>query len=298
MCHRSPALSLLAIVILTPQMNCGGISKSEETSTTSDASSFSVSNSETSFTTSSTGHVTSPTSIDTLSTDTNNVHESASSTANTTSDSSGSDCSLARQDCPDGNKCSAFGESYDQARCVPVSGDRKPGEECTVVPGYTGEDDCETGAVCLRLDLVGPAVCFDMCKAVDPLCENGENFDCFQGVVGIVDVCVPSCDPLGNDCDTDFICVPEGQIFWCIPAVGNVPLFGACPNGNECGAGLFCASPIGAMECDPDVSGCCLPFCDLNGTEDACPGMGQVCVSIYPPDDIPSKYSHVGICTI
>lgn len=298
MCYRSPALSLLAIAILTPQINCRGASKTEETSTTSDASSSSASASETSFPTPSTSHTTtSPTSIDTLSTDTNNTSESASSTANTTSDPSESDCSLAKQDCPDGKKCSAFGKSYDQTRCVPVSGNKKPGEECTVVPGYTGEDDCETGAVCLRVNLIDPAVCFDMCSTIDPLCENGENFDCFAAV-GIVNICVPSCDPLKNDCDTEFICAPEGQIFWCVPGAGNVPPFGACPNGNECGAGLICASPIGAIECDPDVSGCCLPFCDLNGPEDACPGMGQLCVSIYPPDDIPSKYSHVGICTI
>ena len=119
-------------------------------------------------------------------------------------------------------------------------------------------------------------------------------------------ICLKDCNPLGDDCGTNELCVQAQNEFICVPdGSGENPedgaVFSPCSFANVCDEGLACMPIASAVECDPHIGlaeGCCLPFCDVFAPSPACPGSAQACVAIYPEGVAPAGLEYVGVCQV
>jgi hypothetical protein len=267
-------------------------------------------------------------SSDTGSSDTGSSSSSDSSTTSVESSSTGEasssddsplldlpsddgECNTYDQDCPDGEKCNAYaddgGGSWNALGCFPVDPmPDAPGEPCTVVNnGVSGLDSCELGAMCWNADPetnIGTCVANCQGSAADPVCADPTTF-CVIENEGSLNLCLPMCDPLVQDCTDGEACYPIDDYFVCAPdASGGMGFYGQeCNFINVCQPGLYCAPP----ELVPDCAGgfgCCSPFCDVSDplSSAACPGSadGQECVPWYAEGEAPPGFEDVGACGI
>ncbi len=209
------------------------------------------------------------------------------------------------QDCPEGEKCAAWaadgGNSWNATKCVPVIGDGQPGEPCsTVGGGVSGNDDCAKGAMCWEVSAENVGVCVALCTGSwnDPTCAG--KFDCWHlNSEGSVNICLPACDALLQDCPGGDLCLPIDDTFVCVlDASGDEgQAFDPCEFANACDPGLVCAGSASASECDPMATGCCVPMCSISGMM-VCPGVGQECTSLYDEGMAPPKHADIGYCTL
>lgn len=209
-------------------------------------------------------------------------------------------------DCPEGQKCSmvGFGSAREAFQCVPLARDpARPFGPCTdLSPGVEdGLDTCPAGQYCWNVHPgTDQGACLDFCKQSesDPLCPGGTT--CALGGSIFPSLCIPSCDPLAQDCPAGERCSDNagyGPSFVCIVADAGPPaqVFEPCEAHAQCDAGLACLPHWSASECDPETFGCCLPFCDL-AAPNTCPGAGQSC---QPFDFVdPPELAHVGLCAL
>ena len=220
------------------------------------------------------------------------------------------ECDVWAQDCPLGQKCSAYavggGTSWNATKCVPVARDPKqPGEPCMVEgSGVSGIDDCDLGALCWDVDVENVGTCVALCKGAPdaPSCDDPAT-SCAIVNDGVLNLCLPTCDPLAQDCPmSDNVCIGHGPGFLCVPDASGEEgqQHDPCEYTNACDPGLVCIGPSAAVECDANSSGCCEPFCDLTDPDaDAnCGGQGQVCVPWYGEGTAPPGLENVGICTL
>lgn len=217
------------------------------------------------------------------------------------------DCDVWAQDCCHGERCTPWadngGSVWNAVKCVPPARDpAHAGEPCTVAgSGASGIDSCDLESLCWDVDEVSlTGVCVPMCDGSpeDPICPEGTS--CVIANDGVITLCLPSCNPLIVDCQGDELCVPNpngGEGFVCTPDVSGPEgqVFDPCEYVNSCDQGLQCARPELASECDPEASGCCLPYCDttLPGT---CPGALQTCIPAYAMGTAPPGLENVGVC--
>jgi hypothetical protein len=215
-------------------------------------------------------------------------------------------CDPWMQDCPEGEKCMPYSgdgdNSWESLKCVPVMENAGAvGDKCTVEGGGTsGVDSCQKAAMCWSVDPdTGEGTCIQQCKGVPdaPMCPEGTF--CVNANGGVLTVCLPGCDPLLQDCEGTDLCLPnpeDSNSFICvIDASGEEGQeWDACEYGNACDKGMICANAALATECDPQSSGCCLPFCDL--TMPACKGANQECLTWYEPGMAPPGLEDVGLC--
>jgi hypothetical protein len=214
-------------------------------------------------------------------------------------------CSVWDQDCPRGEKCvphSGDGDdNWESERCVPIFPEPgQPGEPCTVEGSIaSGVDTCDRGVMCWHVDkdtLQG--TCVAMCEGGpdEPLCDDPATA-CAIANDGVLNLCLPACDPLAPDCAADSLCAAVGVNFACVPdASGDEgQLFDPCEFLNACDPGLFCADSLSASECDPQVVGCCLAYCDLD-LPPSCPGALQQCLPWYEPGEAPPSNEDLGAC--
>lgn len=209
--------------------------------------------------------------------------------------------------CNPQEKCSAWaaggGGSWNAVKCVTVDADPdQPGEPCTAVgSGASGIDSCEQGAMCWSVDaktLVG--VCVALCTGSpdDPVCPEGTACGIFND--GVLNLCLPDCDPLIQDCPVDELCIPPrdppAEHFVCVDdASGDMgKAFDPCEFVNVCDKGLACLDSDNSAMCDGRVLGCCLPFCDL--AFPVCPG-DTTCVPWYAMGMRPLGLEDVGVCS-
>jgi hypothetical protein len=219
----------------------------------------------------------------------------------------GDECDNWAQDCPRGEKCAAFadngGNAWNATKCVLVPEDAdQPGDKCTVEgSAVSGLDSCDLGAMCWDVDPnTQEGVCVGLCTGSPdaPVCDS--EFSCFVSNEGILNLCLPICDPLAQDCPGDDLCIPNPQgqnAFSCVlDASGDEgQAFDPCEFINACDPGLFCANPANATECSPDAIGCCLPFCDLEMPA-PCPGANQECLAWFEMGTAPPGLEAVGFC--
>ena len=280
-------------------------------SASSGASSGGIGNSETGAVTggpsTSTGVVDPPVSTGAVGTDGTSVGASIGCPfiCETTEGLPGTNCDNFAQDCPDGQKCAAWipdgGGAWNALKCVPVTGDKQPGEPCFAPEAGSGLDDCAEGVMCWDLDENNMGFCVALCSgsAEAPVCPD-------QGLCNIwgsgeLNLCFPSCDPLAQDCPGDGLCIPNGDGFVCvIDASGDEGQANdVCEFINVCDRGLVCLKPAEASSaCDPAGAGCCQPFCEFPGG--GCPNPDQACVQWYDPMELPqdSPKLKYGICKI
>ena len=206
--------------------------------------------------------------------------------------------------CDPKQKCVAFasggGSQWNAVKCVLVDPDPdQVGEPCTVEgDAVSGVDSCEQGAMCWDVDdetLQG--VCVALCTGTPdaPVCAP-VGTTCIITNDGVLNLCLPICDPLAQDCADGELCIAtEEDPFVCAPdASGDAgELFDPCAYLNACDAGLACLDPPGSAMCDPQSSGCCLPFCDL--TAPACPA-DTACAPWYMMGTAPDGLEDVGVC--
>mgnify|MGYP006870797751 CR=1 FL=1 len=220
-------------------------------------------------------------------------------------------CNPFEQDCPEGQKCTWYandgGGSWNDTTCVPVVEDpTQLGEPCLAPEGSTaGPDDCDFGLMCWDVNAEGVGVCVALCDGSpeDAHCADPDVL-CAVYSLGFGLCIIDPCDPIAQDCDPGNVCIgnPNGEGFFCVlDASGEEgQAHDPCNFANACDPGLICNDPTAAEECDPNVEGCCEPFCDL-GDPDAdmnCPGVGQVCNLYFEEGTAPPEYENVGYCAV
>ena len=214
----------------------------------------------------------------------------------------GNECDPRAQDCPDGEKCTAWandgGNVWNANKCVPVMGTGIAGDDCTVEGGgVSGIDDCDVGYICMYTDENNQGVCVQFCTGMDGDCAPG--FVCAVYNDGVLPICLDACDPLLQDCPQGQACIdtPNGTFICFSDASGQMGGLGdPCPvqdGENSCDPGFWCGQ--GAAECQSPK--CCIPYCDLNDPAPCNPP--NQCVSFYgDPGAAPPEYADVGVCII
>jgi hypothetical protein len=210
------------------------------------------------------------------------------------------------QDCPDGEKCAAVAVSgdVDSAQCVPLAEEPKGvGEPCTMEPNeWSGRDDCDVGSRCWRWGgwADDHPVCIELCGGCSdaPECSDGSRCVVW-GVGGVMNFCIPECDPLRNDCPTGAICIHADDCnFFCWqPLDMEPPSHGqTCMYTNECEAGASCVEAESFGEACEGLH-CCSRYCDPNdpGADAMCEGLtpGQSCVPLCMGGHV-----DVGVCGV
>jgi len=219
----------------------------------------------------------------------------------------GFECDTYLQDCPPGEKCMPWsndgGGSWNALGCFPI--DAMPvgvGQTCTVQgSGTSGIDNCELGAMCWDVDAeTNQGTCVAMCEGspAAPVCDAGTS--CVITNDGVINLCLPGCDPLLQDCDAGEGCYLVGDEFFCAPDASGAQ--GAdgdpCEFINVCDPGGICLDPFASEGCDLGFAGCCTSFCDLTAAGDPCPALTEECVPIYEMGVAPPGLEDVGVCTI
>lgn len=204
-------------------------------------------------------------------------------------------CDLFAQDCPAGERCvpaSSTPGVWDATACVPEGG-LGEGDPCELADPGLPADACGSGLVCMPSDDdPGQGTCRPLCTgSIDaPSCALGQT--CALEPTGVVPpvVCVPSCDPVAQDCPDAEACVLLGDPLGstCIePGAGAVG--DPCEHYGECEAGTSCAATELVDGCEGAL-GCCAPYCSVLGAP--CPD-GTECV---PLDESLVGYEDVGLC--
>ncbi|MFZ6185304.1 ribulose phosphate epimerase [Nannocystis pusilla] len=227
-------------------------------------------------------------------------------------DGEASMCDPWQQDCPDGYKCMAFAPEGEPAftgnKCTPVvENPGKVGDPCKVEDGWwSGVDDCDYGLACWNINHAdNTGQCVALCTGNEDAYDCPGSADiCVFWIPGIAHVCLQGCDPLLQDCPTGQGCLPDwasnGQRFVCLAEYSfeEGQEFDPCQFSNVCDPGLLCWGSESALECDQDISACCLSFCDISDPQ--CTGQGAECVSFYEGvgGEPPPAFADVGICVI
>jgi hypothetical protein len=205
-----------------------------------------------------------------------------------------SPCDPYAQDCPEGEKCVPYGSTggnWDSHKCVPVLGDQEPGEPCHYDGGIEATDDCDATSLCWDVmdvdgELIGTCAPFCTGTPDDPQCPDFPGcieYSCLTAGNSTVNICIPTCDPLAQDCSAGLGCYWVNDDFHCIFTTDDFPIGEVCETVNDCVVGSTCA----AFELLPDCAGgsCCTPFCDPAALVDSCPGLlpGTSCVLFEEP---------------
>jgi hypothetical protein len=212
------------------------------------------------------------------------------------------ECSVWDQDCPEGEKCSAWandgGDVWNAWRCVPIApSPGAVGDPCTVEgSAVSGVDTCEQGAICFHVDPeTNEGICSGFCVGAEenPVCDDPEDACVDVTGEGLLPLCLPTCDPLVQDCAGDDGCYGDGVMFVCAPdASGDGGAEGAaCASMNACDPGLACVSAGLVPGCAAES--CCASFCDVELLD--CPAALE-CIAYFEAGMEPPGLEHVGVC--
>ncbi len=220
-------------------------------------------------------------------------------------------CDVFAQDCPEGQKCSAYDMNDDgvlgSTTCFEVAGDGQHGDPCTIQVGVGAIDDCAAGVMCWFVDDEGAGVCIELCTGTpeNPACAP-PNTQCVLCGGCVINLCIPGCDPLIQDCMAGELCIgdPNSDNFVCVldDSGGMSPEGTSCEFANVCNPGLMCVSPefYPNPACE-EALGCCAPFCDLDDGDEGCQDLSvidAVCVPYHDPGEAPPGLENVGVCGV
>jgi hypothetical protein len=216
------------------------------------------------------------------------------------------ECDVWEQDCPAGEKCMPWandgGNSFNATKCTAIVDDpAQPGDPCTVEgSGVSGIDSCDAAAMCWNVHpdtLEGTCVAFCGGSEDNPFCFDECQF-CTATGESLLNLCLPVCDPLVQDCGEHSGCYDWGENFGCAvdPSGAGGGAGEPCEFINACDAGTMCVAADAMPDCE-DV-GCCAPFCTV-GDDTPCAAVpGTACVPLFE-DHVPSCVSpNVGACML
>ncbi len=210
-----------------------------------------------------------------------------------------SPCDPFMQDCPDGEKCvpTVIGTGHFNAlRCVPVLGDQGVGEACHYYGPEESTDDCDALSHCwFSQDEIGECLALCLGSADDPECPPAS--DCSITGDGSVNLCIPHCDPLAQDCAEGLGCFWTGYNFGCSLREQDKELGEPCDLIKSCEPGLLCVGQASMPECES--AGCCSSYCDLELGDGPCAELlpGTVCAQVFW-EDPPPQWASVGVCVL
>lgn len=207
------------------------------------------------------------------------------------------------QDCPDAEKCVPYastGDTWDANLCGIVQGEQGLGQTCVYDGPTIGTDDCDATTLCWNALAVGDELigtCFEFCTGSSdrPSCTDALT-SCRSGNNDSIALCLPTCDPLLQDCDAGLGCYwsERGNDFHCIRASGpGIPTSEPCGFNNDCAPGRFCADADAIDGCIG--SACCVDYCEL-GLEPSICGMGTTCIPFFPEGAAPVGHADLGLC--
>jgi hypothetical protein len=208
-----------------------------------------------------------------------------------------SSCDPWAQDCPEDEKCVAYassGGTWDANKCVPIHGDGQTGDPCTYDGNVESTDDCGADSWCLSSEGVGICTAFCSGSPDDPECAPGSS--CSIANDGSINLCLPTCNPLLQDCpvDGDSCFWDGGGSFVCVHATQEIPAGEPCGFINDCVGGTICLVPEALPNCEGDS--CCGEFCDLG--DPTCTIMGTECSAFFEEGTAPPGYEDVGVCVV
>lgn len=215
------------------------------------------------------------------------------------------DCDPFAQDCPRGQKCVPWDEqgthTWNGAKCVPVSGDKLPGDPCAAPEGpLAGFDDCALGAICWGVDDQNQGFCVGQCSGSERDRACPDDYYCVINAELYLALCFRTCDPVADNCPDGEKCFPAHDAFYCNAnlGLGDVDVNESCEALGDCAKGLTCIdSSAASSACDPQIAGCCQPYCHV--PDGACPNPDQQCLPYYDPGlQVPDAAKDVGICSI
>lgn len=213
------------------------------------------------------------------------------------------ECDPWAQDCPEGQKCAAYSStgssSWDGTTCVDVTGTDEPGEKCQVPGDVSGIDSCIKGAMCWGNNDDGIGTCVALCigSPEAPVCATHS----ICTISGVLNLCLPSCNPLLQDClDPALVCYAgDSTGFHCAPdasgATGqtNDP----CEALNGCDEGFTCEDALIVGAGCTEGPYCCTPWC--NFPDGTCPNPDQQCVEFFSSYPAPTPdYAKIGFCGV
>jgi hypothetical protein len=212
------------------------------------------------------------------------------------------DCDPYAQDCPEGEKCVPYGSTggnWDDNKCVAVTGDQAPGEPCTYGGVVEATDDCDETSHCWNVhDVDGQFIgtCMAFCMGTENTPECPPNSQCLYS--HIVNLCIPTCDPLAQGCGEGQACFWTNDQFSCVFTTQDIPAGQPCDFINDCAAGLGCFTAEVLPNCD--ASSCCSAFCDLNLGDGPCEASlpDTICVPFFEQGTAPPGYDDVGVCIL
>jgi hypothetical protein len=135
------------------------------------------------------------------------------------------ECSIWDQDCDEGEKCAPWandgGSAWNATKCVPVDANpSQVGDSCTVEgSGVSGVDTCDVSSMCWDVDPeTNEGTCIAFCSGSEnaPVCDDPTT-SCSIANEGVLTLCLPSCDPLSQDCPDGQACYPIDNSFVCAP---------------------------------------------------------------------------------
>lgn len=219
------------------------------------------------------------------------------------------ECSVWDQDCGEGEKCAPWandgGSAWNATRCVPVdAAPAQPGDTCTVEgSGVSGIDTCDVSSMCWDVDPeTNEGTCVAFCTGSEnaPVCDDPTT-SCSIANEGVLILCLPTCDPILQDCSDGQACYPIDDSFVCAPdasgedqGADNDP----CEFINACDPGNICVNPDIVDGCPAGSAGCCQAVCDLSEAMPAgCTG-SETCEPWFEEGNVPPGYEDVGVCAL
>jgi hypothetical protein len=213
------------------------------------------------------------------------------------------ECDSFLQDCPDGEKCVPYasaGGNWDANKCVAIMGNQATGEACISGGVVEATDDCDGTGFCWHVvgidgEMLGICHAFCMGSPDDPQCPPGSN--CAISSDGPIALCIPTCDPLLQDCDDGFGCYWAND-FNCIFTAANIPVGQPCGYINDCAPGLACLIAEVVPACEG--SACCSAFCNLELGDAPCDATlaGTACVPFFEEGMAQPSHEHIGVCIL
>lgn len=209
-------------------------------------------------------------------------------------------CDLVAQDCPEGDKCvpdaAAISWSWDGSVCVPVTGSGEIGDPCASMGIDVPNDDCGADSFCWMLD---PPIEGGFTGTCVPFCQGdgqcAEGYAC-HGFGTELSYCVPTCEPLLQDCVEGQGCYFVGEAFICVETI-EPEADGTCSVLNSCAAGSLCVTQEFLVECPGNA--CCAELCDLSQGDGPCQAIdpAYVCRPFYE-EGAPPGLVDLGVCLL